>query len=142
MVLIIENVEDLDIIMPMYNLLEYSKNYSKTSGSLWNYFRDEANILPPVNPPTLNSNGNPITNSASFTYKNSFIRKTPNNDSENNNVIENVEIVVSLKHLSNFWRTLDMPLINCEVFLTLTWSKNCILTDIIQQLLILLLFLL
>ena len=75
MVLIIENVEDLDIIMPMYNLLEYSKNYSKTSGSLWNYFRDEANILPPVNPPTLNSNGNPITNSASFTYKNSFIRK-------------------------------------------------------------------
>ena len=37
----IENAEDLDIVMPMYNLLEYSKNYSMTFGSLWNYYRNE-----------------------------------------------------------------------------------------------------
>ena len=36
-------MEDLDVIMPMYNLIEYSKNYLKTSGSLWNYYRDEPN---------------------------------------------------------------------------------------------------
>ena len=39
----IDNVEDLDSVMPVYNLLEYSDNYSKTSGSLWSYFRDEIN---------------------------------------------------------------------------------------------------
>ena len=46
---------------------------------------------------------------------------------------KNIEIVVPLKHLSNFWKTLDMPLINCEVFLTLTWSENCVLTDVTTQ---------
>ena len=38
-----DNAEDLDVVMPMYNLLEYSKNYRKTTGSLWNYYRDEPN---------------------------------------------------------------------------------------------------
>ena len=45
---LIDNAEDLDIVMPMYNLLEYSKNYRKTTGSLWNYYRDEPNN-PPLN---------------------------------------------------------------------------------------------
>ena len=125
---LMENAEDLDIVMPMYNLLEYSKNYSETPGSLWNYYRDEPN-----NPPANNHDADPITNSESFKYKNSIIGKTPNNDNDNNNVIENVEIVVLLKHLSNFWGILDIPLINCEVSLTLTWSKNCVLTDIITE---------
>ena len=125
---LIENSEDLDIVMPMYNLLQYSKNYSETSGSLWNYYRDEPN-----NPPANNYHADPITNSGSFKYKSSIIGKTPNNENENNNVIENVGIVVPLKHLSNFWRTLDMPLTNCEVSLTLTCSKNCVLTDIIKR---------
>ena len=46
---------------------------------------------------------------------------------------KNLEIVVSLKNLSNFWRSLDKPLINCEVSLTFTWSENCILTNITTQ---------
>ena len=109
--------------MPMYNLVEYSKNYRKTTGSLWNYYRDEAN-----NPPAADYNADPITNSVSLKYKTSLTGKTSNQeDSENT---ENLEIVVPLKHLSNFWRTLDMPLINCEVSLTLTWSEKCVLTDI------------
>ena len=112
----------------MYNLIEYSKNYRKTTGSLWNYYRDEPN-----NPPANDYNEDPIANSASFKYKNSFIGKTPNNDNGNNNEIQDVRIVVPLKHLSNFWRTLDMSLINYEINLILTWSKNCVLTDMITR---------
>ena len=56
-----------------------------------------------------------------------------NTEQRNTKTKKNLEIVVPLKHLSNFWRTLDMPLINCEVSLTLTWSKNCVLTDITTQ---------
>ena len=98
--------------MPMYNLVEYSKNYRKTTGSLWTYYRDEPN-----NPPAADYNADPITNSASFKYKTSLTGKTSNQeDSENTEQGNtNLEIVVPLKHLSNFWRTLDMPLINCEV---------------------------
>ena len=47
--------------------------------------------------------------------------------------LKSLEIVVPLKYLSNFWRNLDMTLINCEVTLTLTWSENCVLTDIKTQ---------
>ena len=133
---LIDNAEDLDIVMPMYNLLEYSKNYRKTTGSLWNYYRDDPN-----NPPTDNYNADPLTNSESFKYKSSITGKTSNANQENDENTEqgntktkkNLEIVVPLKHLSNFWRTLDMPLINCEVSLTLTWSENCVLTDITTQ---------
>ena len=60
----IDNAEDLDFVMPMYNLIEYSKKYRKTTGSLWNYYRDGSN-----NPPNDNYNADPITNSASFKYK-------------------------------------------------------------------------
>ena len=77
---LIDNAEDLDIVMPMYNLLEYSKNYRKTTGSLWNYYRDEPKD-PPLNdddPPTINYNADPITNSESFKYKSSITGKTSN----------------------------------------------------------------
>ena len=111
--------------MPTYNLIQYSKNYRKTAGSLWNHYRDESN-----NPPADNYNVDSISNSASFKYKSNIIGKTPNNDNDNNNVIEKIKIVVPLKHLSNFWRTLDMPLLNCEASLTLTWSKDCVLSDL------------
>ena len=113
--------------MPMYNLIEL-KNYRNTTGSLWNYYRDEPN-----NPPADNYNADPITNSASFKYKSSLIEKTPNNDNNNNNVTQDVNLVVLLKHLSNFWITLDMPLINCEVSVILTWSKTCFFTDMITR---------
>ena len=98
--------------MPIYNLLEYSKYYRKTTGNLWNYYRDE-----PSN--SLSSN------SESFKYKTSIVRKTP----ENNDLLTNAKLVIPLKHLSNFWRSLNIPLINCEVELILTWSKNCVLVD-------------
>ena len=106
----IDNVEDLDVVMPMYSLLEYSKNYKKTTGSLWNYYRDESND--PVS-----------TNSESFKYKTSIVGKTP----PNNDSLTNSEVVIPLKCLSSFWKSLDIPLINCEIELILTWSKNCVL---------------
>ena len=120
---LIDNAEDLDIVMPMYNLLEYSKNYRKTTGSLWNYYRDEPN-----NPPLNNYNADPITNSESFKYKSSITGKTSNANQENGENTEqgntktkkNLEIIVSLKHLSIFLRLLVIPLINCQVFLTVT----------------------
>ena len=116
---LIDNAEDLVIIMPMYNLLEYSKNYRKTTGSLWNYYRDE---------PDTGAEGNinySIKNSKRFNYKKSITGKLE----DRNLGKENVEIVVPLKYSINFWRTLDMPLINCEVTLILTWSRNCVLTS-------------
>ena len=120
----------------MYNLLEYSKNYRKTTVSLWNYYRDE-----PSDFPANNCNGNPVASSASFKYKTSITGKTSNanqengvnTEQENTKIKKNLDIVVPLKYLSNFWRPLDIPLINCEVSLILTWSENCVLTDIKTQ---------
>ena len=138
---LIDNAEDLDILMPMYNLLEYSKNYRKTTGSLWNYYRDELTDDRNDNN-FLNKN---VINSESFKYKTSVTGSTYNVDekitNEEGNEIDNpaydankigkkeVEIAVPLKYLSNFWRTLDMPLINCEVSLILTWSRERVITS-------------
>ena len=103
--------------MPMYNLIEYSDNYAKTTGSLWQYFKDT---------PARNDNDeiivfdvNNVTDS--FNFKVKITGRTGNDGTKN------VEIMVPLKYLSNFWRTLEMPLINCEVNLILTWSSNCVL---------------
>ena len=105
----------------MYNLLEYSKNYRKTTGSFCNYYRDEPNsFLRGAN----NNVNYSIKDSKLFDYKTSITEKL-----EGNNTEEEVEIVGLLKYLSNFWRTLDIPLINCEVNLILTWSKNCVLAS-------------
>ena len=106
----IDNAQDIDIVMPMYNLIEYSDNYSKTSGSLWQYYKDDPN--------------DNMADSESFKYKVKITGKTP--DIGNT---KNVEIIVPLKYLSNFWRTLEMPLINCEVNLELTWSRDCVITN-------------
>ena len=117
-----DSAEDLDIVMPMYNLLEYSKNYRKTIGSLWNYYRDE-----PSNPLS--------SNPGSFKYKTSITGNTYKaGDGEAgydaSKVGKNItEVAIPLKHLSNFWRVLNIPLINCKVELILTWSKNCVLAD-------------
>ena len=108
----IDNAKDIDIVMPMYNLIEYSNNYAKTTGSLWQYFRDE---------PVADDD---MEDSESFKSKTKITGKTPNNGNE-----KDVEIMVPLKYLSNFWRTLEMPLINCEVNLILTWSSTCVITD-------------
>ena len=114
----VDNAKDIDIVMPMYNLIEYSNNYSKTSASLWQYCKDI---------PAVNNNGHIVDfNEANVT--DSFNFKTEITDqNDNNGRIDNVEIMVPLKHLRNFWRTLEMPLINCEFNLTLTWSEDCVI---------------
>ena len=114
---LIGNAEDLDIVMPIYNLVEHSKNYRKTTGSLWNYYRDEPNSG------TVGNINYSIKDSKSFNYKTSIAGKLEVNNVEK----DDVEFVVPLKYLSNFWRALDIPLINCEVSLTLTWSENCVI---------------
>ena len=108
--------------MPMHNLLEYSKNYWKTTGSLWNYYGDELS--------------NPISsNSESFKYKtsvtgNTYIVVTGEAGYDVTKVGKNEsEVIIPLKHLSNFWKALDIPLINCEIELILTWSKKFVLAD-------------
>ena len=105
----------------MYNLIEYSNNYSKTSGSLWQYCKDI---------PAVNNNDNIVnfdgTNAFdSFNYKSKITGQT-----DNNGEIDNAEMIVPLKYLSNFWRTLEMPLINCEVNLILNWSARCVIVYI------------
>ena len=74
---LIDNGEDLVVVIPMYNLLEYIKNYRKTTGSLWNCYRDEANDFP-----ANNYNANSITSSASFEYKTNITGKTSNTNQE------------------------------------------------------------
>ena len=119
--ILIDNAEHLDIVVLMYNLIEYSKNYSKTSGSLWNYYRDE---------PNSGAEGN-ISYSVKdsiffiFDYKTSIIIKLDNKNIEK----ENVEIAVPLKYLCNFWRIQDTSLIIEKVSLTLNWYGNCVLTS-------------
>ena len=91
--------------MPMYNLIENSDNFSDTSGSLWNFKRDE--II--NNAYVTNDN-----NARSFKYKANIICDTENNGTKNG-----VKIAVPLKYLSNFWISLEMPLINCKVEISL-----------------------
>ena len=106
----VDNAKDIVIVMSMYNLIEYSDNYAKTTGSLWQYFRDEPD--------------DDLEDSKSFKSKIKITGKAPVNDKE-----KDVEIMVPLKYLSNFWRTLEMPLINCEDNLILTWSSTCVITN-------------
>ena len=96
--------------MPMYNFIEYSDNYSKTSGSLRQYYKDEPN--------------DNLADSESFKPKVKITGKTPADGNT-----KNVEIIVPLKYLSNFWRTLEIPLIDSEVNLILTWSRDCVITN-------------
>ena len=112
--------------MPMYNLLEYSKNYRKTIGSLYNYYTDE---LSDDNNPNNFPNKN-VVNSNTFKYKNKITGNTYNVAESAEGHIANrvgkqdVELAIPLKYLGNFWRALNIPLISCEVFLELKWNKN------------------
>ena len=112
--------------MPMYNLIEYSNSYSKTSGSFWQYYKD----IPAVNNNGNIANFNGVSATDSFNFKTKITGQT-----DNNGRIDNVEIMAPLKYLSNFWRTVEMPLINCEVELILTWSTNIVIiyTDVANQ---------
>ena len=105
--------------MPMYNLIEYSNNYAKTLGGLWQYCLD----IPAAD------NNNAIVDFTENNLTDSFNFKVKITGQTGNGGTKNVEIMVPLKYLSNFWRTLEMPLINCEINLVLTWSANCVIVS-------------
>ena len=128
----IDNAEYIDIVMPMYNLIEYSDNYSKMSGSLWQYCKE----IPAVNHEGNIVDFNGANATDSFNFKTKITGQTAANNNNGNIAGRvDVEIMVPLKYLSNFWRTLEMSLINCEVELILTWSANSIIiyTDVANQ---------
>ena len=101
---------DLNAIMPMYNLIEYSNDYSETAGSLWQYYKADPY--------------DDLSYSKSFNFKAKIMEKTPTNDSK-----KDVKIVVPLKYLCNFWRTHEVPLINCEINLISIWSTDYVISS-------------
>ena len=110
----VDDAQHINVAIPMYNLIEYSDNYSDRSGRLWQFKRDEIEGDVDL---TVNAQHIP-NNSSSFKYKSSFITNR-----------NGVKIFVSLKYLSNFRRSLEMPLIHCKVELSLQWYENCILSS-------------
>ena len=113
----IDNAKDIDIVIHMYNLIEYSDNYAKTTGNLWQYCKDI---------PALNVNDEIIAFNVNNTTDSLKFRAKITGETEDDGT-KDVEIMVPLKYLSSFWRTLEMRLINCEVNLILTWSSSCVL---------------
>ena len=114
----VDTAENLDMTMPMRNLIEYSDNYQDSSATIYQYKRDE--------PPEANAIADlTIDNSRSFKYKISLL----GNPVVVDNIARiNVKVVIPLKYLSNFFRSLEMPLINCKIKLNLTWKKECVLS--------------
>ena len=110
----VEKAEDLDFAMPMYNLLEYSDNYQDSTGSLYQFEGDE--------PP--DDNANVANDTTSLVYKSKLISGTDDNN------VNNVKLVVPLKCVSSFFRSLDMPLVNCKIDLELTWHKDCMISSV------------
>ena len=123
-------------------LLEYSKNYRKTIGSLYNYYRDKLNDDADNN----NFANNNVVSSNNFNYKNKIIGNTYNVDSTtvpaaggatvanpdydaNISGKNSIELAIPLKYLGNFWRALNIPLISCEVSLELKWNETCVITS-------------
>ena len=109
----VEKAEDLDIVMPMYNLLEYSDNYQNSTGRLYQFKRDESP----------DDNADVGNNTSSLVYKSKLIKGTDDNN------VNNVKLVVPLKYMSNFFRSLGLPLVNCEIDLELTWHKDCVISS-------------
>ena len=132
---LIEDAEDLDIVMPMYNLLEYSKNYRKTVGSFYTYYRDKLSDDADNN----NFDNIKVIYSSTFKYKNKIIcnmydvAAAAEGYVAANEGTQKVELAIPLKHLCNFWRALNIPLISCEVSLELKWDKNCVITSLEER---------
>ena len=115
----VDTAENLDITMPIYNLIEHSDNYQDSSATLYQYKRDE--------PPEANAINDLTTDtSSSFKYKVSLLG---NPVLDGNITKRSVKPVVPLKYLSNFFRSFEMPLINCKIKLNLTWKKECVLSS-------------
>ena len=116
----IDDAQYIDVVMPMYNLIEYSDNHLKRSQILFQYCRDE---------PAKNINNNNNIEFVDFTDANLtdlFNLKVKVTGQTGDNGTKNVEIMVPLKYLSNSWRTLEMSLINSEIAFDLNWSEKCI----------------
>ena len=111
----VDNPQDIDIVMPMHNLIEYSNAYLKISGSLCQYYTDE---------PALDNNGNILDFSANGNKSSSFNFKQQITEETGKEGPKDVEIIVPLKYLNNTWRILEMSLINCKISLQLTCSKK------------------
>ena len=132
---LIEDANDLDIVMSMYNLLKYSKNYRKTVESLYNYYRDELSDDADNN----NFDNIKVVNSNTFNYKNKIIGNKYNLNAGddgydvNKNGTQEVELTIPLKYVGNFWRALNIQLISREVSLELKWNKNCVITSLEQR---------
>ena len=118
----VDTAENLDIVMLMYNLIEYSDNHQDSSATLYQYKRDEPPEADAVADLTAN-------NSNSLKYKIKLLGNVTEVDGDAAGVRRlNVKVVVPLKYLSNFFRSLEMPLINCKIKLNLTWKKECVLS--------------
>ena len=127
----IDNAQCIDIVMPMYNLIEYSENQSKTSGSIWQYCKE----IPAVDNNGAITHFNGVNTNHSFKFKTKITGQT--GDGNNSTIAVRVDIVimVPLKYLSNFLRTLEMSLINCDLELLLDSSANCVIiyTNVANQ---------
>ena len=113
----VDNAKDNDIVIPMLNLIEYSDNYSKTSGSLWQYYRDEAVLIDAGIIVDFTGNDTFV----SFNFKEKITDQTGNDGTKD------VKKMVPLKYLNIFWRTLKLPLLNYEINLILHWYVNCVI---------------
>ena len=118
----VDTAANLDIVMPMYNLIEYSDNYQDSLATLYQYKRDE----PPEADAVADLAAN---NSDSLKYKIKLLGNVTEVAGDAAGVRRlNVKVVIPLKYLSNFFRSLEMPLINCKIKLNLTWKKECVLS--------------
>ena len=113
----IDNTKDNDVVKPVYSLIEYSDNYSKTSGRFWQCHRDEPALS------DASAVDNFPGNSTLFKFKQNITGATGNDGTKN------IEIMVPLKYLSNFSRILEIPLINCGINLIQTWSNSCVICN-------------
>ena len=133
---LIEDADNSDTVMPMYNLLEYRKNYIKTIGSFYNYYRDELSN----DPDNTNHDNIKVVNSNAFKYKNKIIGNTYNILNTAANYVaakgtQEKELAIPLKYLGNFWRALNMPLISWYLIsLELKWGKNYVITSLEERL--------
>ena len=116
----IDEANHINTEMPMYNLAEYSDNYFDISGSLWQFKRDEVHD---------NNTDLTINNSQPFKYKAALVAKAADAVNNTSSSVKNTKIVVPLKYLSNFCKSLEMPLINCKIHLKLNWIEDCILSS-------------
>ena len=109
--------------MPMYNPLQYSQNYSMTSRSFWSYYRDKTDDV------------DDVSDGKSFNYKTKIVEnkpKGPGNEGHANRppvLTLNAEVTIPLKYFSNFWRSFDFSLINYEIGLDLSWTKDCLVIE-------------